>query len=86
MLKLESEADLDRLISEGITESLTLDYKGSLALAKDSKNGRPGARTSVRRNRSPVRIGRHRPFLNTMSDPSDSHQKRQADGFVEPWS
>lgn len=38
MLKLESKADLDRLISEGITESLTLDYKGSPALAKDSKS------------------------------------------------
>lgn len=38
MLKIESKADLDRLISEGITESLTLDYKGSAALAKDSKS------------------------------------------------
>jgi predicted HTH transcriptional regulator len=38
MLKLETKADLDRLITEGITESLTLDYKGSPALAKDSKS------------------------------------------------
>jgi Putative DNA-binding domain len=37
MLKLETKADLNRLIVEGITESLTLDYKGSLALAKNNK-------------------------------------------------
>jgi hypothetical protein len=34
MLKLETKADLDRLISEGIVESLMLDYKGTAALAK----------------------------------------------------
>jgi hypothetical protein len=38
MLKLENKADLDRLIAEGIQESLTLDYKASPALAKDSKS------------------------------------------------
>jgi len=37
MLKLENKADLDRLIAEGIQESLTLDYKASPALGKDSK-------------------------------------------------
>jgi Putative DNA-binding domain len=38
MLKLETKADLDRLVAEGITESLTLDYKRSLALANKSKS------------------------------------------------
>jgi len=38
MLKLETKADLERLITEGITESLTLDYKRSPALATDSKS------------------------------------------------
>jgi len=38
MLKLENKADLDRLIAEDIQESLTLDYKASPALAKDSKS------------------------------------------------
>lgn len=38
MLKLETKADLDRLISESIAERLTLDYKGSAALATDSKS------------------------------------------------
>jgi hypothetical protein len=37
MLKLETKADLDRLIIEEIKESLTLDYKASGALGKDSK-------------------------------------------------
>jgi hypothetical protein len=38
MLKIETIADLDRLITQGITESLTLDYKRSPALANDSKS------------------------------------------------
>lgn len=38
MLNLDTKADLERLIAEGITESVTLDYKGSPALAKDSKS------------------------------------------------
>ena len=38
MLKLDTKADLENLIAEGITESLTLEYKGSPALAKDSKS------------------------------------------------
>jgi hypothetical protein len=37
MLKLTSKADLQRLIDDGIQESLTLDYKASPALSKDSK-------------------------------------------------
>lgn len=38
MLKLDTKPDLENLIAEGITESLTLEYKGSPALAKDSKS------------------------------------------------
>lgn len=37
MLDLKNKADLQRLVAEGIPESLTLDYKASPALAKDSK-------------------------------------------------
>jgi predicted HTH transcriptional regulator len=37
MLKLETRADLERLIAEGITESLTLDYKASPSLGKADK-------------------------------------------------
>ena len=37
MLKLETVADLQRLISEEIKESLTLDYKASPALGKADK-------------------------------------------------
>jgi predicted HTH transcriptional regulator len=37
MLKLENLADLQKLISDGIAESLTLDYKASPSLGKDSK-------------------------------------------------
>lgn len=37
MLKLESKADLETLILEGIQESLTLDYKSSPSLSKESK-------------------------------------------------
>jgi hypothetical protein len=37
MLKLETKDDLDRLIVEGIKESLTLDYKASPALGKGEK-------------------------------------------------
>lgn len=38
MLKLETRADLQSLINDEIPESLTLDYKSSAALAKDSKS------------------------------------------------
>lgn len=37
MLKLETRADLQRLIADEIPESLTLDYKASPSLGKDSK-------------------------------------------------
>jgi predicted HTH transcriptional regulator len=37
MLKLETRADLERLVAEGITESLTLDYKASPSLGKADK-------------------------------------------------
>jgi Putative DNA-binding domain len=37
MLKLETKADLERLIAEDVKESLTLEYKASSALGKDSK-------------------------------------------------
>ena len=37
MLDLKTKADLDRLVADGIQESLTLDYKASPALTKDSK-------------------------------------------------
>jgi predicted HTH transcriptional regulator len=37
MLTLETKADLDRLVSEGVPESLTLDYKRAEALGKSSK-------------------------------------------------
>jgi hypothetical protein len=38
MLQLNTEADLQRLVDDAIQESLTLDYKASPALAKDSKS------------------------------------------------
>ena len=38
MLKLENQADLERLIDDEIQESLTLDYKASPALSKDSRS------------------------------------------------
>jgi predicted HTH transcriptional regulator len=38
MLKLTTRDDLQRLIDDEIQESLTLDYKASPALAKDSKS------------------------------------------------
>jgi hypothetical protein len=37
MLDLKTKADFQRLIDDEIRESLTLDYKGSAALSKDSK-------------------------------------------------
>jgi hypothetical protein len=37
MLKLETKADLDRLILDKVQESLTLDYKASGALGKENK-------------------------------------------------
>jgi hypothetical protein len=37
MLKLSTQADLQRLIDDEIQESLTLDYKASPSLAKDSR-------------------------------------------------
>lgn len=38
MLKLSTEADLQKLIDDEIQESLTLDYKASPSLAKDSRS------------------------------------------------
>ncbi len=38
MLKLSKQADLQKLIDEQIQESLTLDYKASASLAKDSRS------------------------------------------------
>src|SRR5260370_13193091 len=37
MLDLKTKADLQRLVDEGLEESLTLDYKASLALSRDGK-------------------------------------------------
>ncbi|MGA8610988.1 MAG: ATP-binding protein, partial [Xanthobacteraceae bacterium] len=37
MLELENKANLEMLIREGIQESLTLDYKASPSLSKESK-------------------------------------------------
>jgi predicted HTH transcriptional regulator len=37
MFELKTKADLQRLIDDGIQESLTLDYKASLALSKEPK-------------------------------------------------
>jgi schlafen family protein len=37
MLKLENLSDLQKLIADGVAESLTLEYKASPALGKDSK-------------------------------------------------
>src|SRR5690348_11956931 len=37
MFQLITKADLERLIQDSIQESLTLDYKSSAALGKDSK-------------------------------------------------
>jgi Putative DNA-binding domain len=37
MLKISTKEDLQRLVDEGIQESLTLDYKASLSLARDDK-------------------------------------------------
>jgi hypothetical protein len=37
MLKLASKADLQRLVDDGILESLTLEYKQSLSLAKNNR-------------------------------------------------
>jgi hypothetical protein len=36
-IRLENRADLDQLIKDGVEESLTLDFKASGALAKDSR-------------------------------------------------
>jgi hypothetical protein len=38
MLRLDTRADLQRLIDDEIQESLTLDYKASPSLAKDSRS------------------------------------------------
>jgi hypothetical protein len=38
MLQLKTKDDLQRLVNDAIQESLTLDYKASAALAKDSKS------------------------------------------------
>ena len=37
MLKLETKSDLDGLVSRGIQESLTLEYKDASALGKSSQ-------------------------------------------------
>jgi hypothetical protein len=37
MLRISNRQDLDRLIADGVMESLTLDYKQSLALSKEDK-------------------------------------------------
>ena len=37
MFELKTKADLQRLIDDGIQESLTLDYKASPALSKEPK-------------------------------------------------
>lgn len=37
MLELNTKDDLERLVDEGLEESLTLDYKASLALTRDGK-------------------------------------------------
>jgi predicted HTH transcriptional regulator len=38
MLALKTKADLQRLVDEGLEESLTLDYKASPSLSRDGKN------------------------------------------------
>ena len=38
MLDLKKRADLQRLVDEGLEESLTLDYKASPSLSRDGKN------------------------------------------------
>jgi predicted HTH transcriptional regulator len=38
MLDLKNKADLQRLVDEGLEESLTLDYKASPSLSRDGKN------------------------------------------------
>ena len=38
MLDLKKKADLQRLVDEGLEESLTLDYKASPSLSRDGKN------------------------------------------------
>lgn len=38
MLTLKNKADLQRLVDEGLEESLTLDYKASPSLSRDGKN------------------------------------------------
>src|SRR5260370_40407954 len=37
MLKLETRADLQRLVDEGLEETLSLEYKASPALVRESK-------------------------------------------------
>ena len=48
MLNLETRDDLNRLVAEGITESLTLDYKASPSLGKTDKQLMNFARTLPR--------------------------------------
>jgi hypothetical protein len=36
-LTLNTRDDLDKLVADGVEESLTLDYKASAALGRDSK-------------------------------------------------
>jgi hypothetical protein len=63
MLKLETKADLERLIREETQESLTLDYKASASLAKDNMardelckevSALPPSASSVRARASPA--------------------------------
>ncbi|MDB5610933.1 MAG: hypothetical protein JWP25_7833 [Bradyrhizobium sp.] len=44
MLDLKTKADLQRLVDEGLEESLTLDYKDSRALTRDGQLSRRTAR------------------------------------------
>jgi predicted HTH transcriptional regulator len=37
MLKISTREDLERLVKDGVKESLTLDYKQSLALSKEDR-------------------------------------------------
>ncbi|WP_262048071.1 hypothetical protein [Bradyrhizobium sp. Bra78] len=38
MLDLKTKADLQCLVDEGLEESLTLDYKASLAISREGKH------------------------------------------------
>jgi predicted HTH transcriptional regulator len=36
-IKLETKSDLDKIVADGVEESLTLEYKASASLARESK-------------------------------------------------